>query len=137
MKISRPIKGFSLIELMIAIAIVGIIAGLAIPSYNNYILKSGRAEAKGVLLQVAQTLERCYTRYSAYDADACPIDQGYTVMSENDRYELTATTVGANAFELTAVPQAGQAKDTKCGNFTLEHTGNRGISGSGAKKDCW
>lgn len=132
--------GFTLIELMIAIAVLAVIIGIAIPSYNQYVLEAGRAEAKGVLMQGAQTLERCFTRFSSYTDSNCDISQGSTMMSENDKYQLQATTVTANDFLLTAVPQGGQANDSECGNFTLDNTGARGISAStdpAVVDECW
>ena len=129
--------GFTLIELMIAVAILAIIMGIAIPSYTQYVLKSGRADAKSALYGAAQTLERCYTRYSAYNNSSCALGQGDTEMSENDKYEVTVTSVDSTEFELTAVPQGSQAEDTECKNFTLDHTGAKGVSGSGDVDDCW
>ena len=132
--------GFTLIELMIAIAILAIIMGIAIPSYTQYVLKSSRADAKNVLMQSAQSLERCYTRFSAYNDAGCPISQGDTIMSANDKYQMTATTVNADDFLLTAVPQGGQTNDSECGNFTLTHTGQKGANGGTDAADvdkCW
>lgn len=132
--------GFTLIELMISLAVLAVIIGIAIPSYNQYVLEAGRSEAKGVLMQGAQTLERCYTRFSAYNDGNCDLSQGATMMSENDKYQLQATTVAANEFLLTAVPQGGQRNDSECGNFTLDDTGARGISAStdpAVVDECW
>jgi len=145
MKTSRSIKGFTLIELMIAIAILAIIMGIAIPSYTQYVLKSGRADAKGVLMQGAQALERCYTRFSAYNNGACTAAQADPTgidgaMSENEKYQLTITNIGPNQFTLTATPQGGQTKDTDCTSFTLTHTGQKGANGGTAAADidkCW
>lgn len=133
----RRANGFTLIELMITIAVVGILAAIALPSYNNYVLESGRADAKAALYGVSQTLERCFTRYGAYDNAACPLAQGDTEMSENDKYQITVTTTTPNTFALTAAPQGPQTKDTECGNFTLSHTGAKGVSGSGDVEECW
>jgi len=132
----RSESGFTLIELMIAVAILALIVGIAIPSYNQYVLKSGRADATTILMQTAQTLERCFTRFSAYNDGNCAIQDGATVDSENEKYEVTVETA-ATTFDLTAVPQGGQAKDTECGNFTLDETGAKDISGSGDVDDCW
>src|SRR6056297_1363215 len=115
MKTSRPIKGFTLIELMIAIAILAIIMGIAIPSYTQYVLKSGRAEAKSELYQGAQALERCYTRYSAYNDGDCSAATALDGrMSDNEKYELGVTEISATEFTLTATPKGSQLKDTDC-----------------------
>ena len=136
----RLTSGFTLIELMIAIAVVAILATIAIPSYQNYILKSGRADAKAALYGVAQTLERCYTRFSAYNDDDCALSESEKIMSENEKYEVTVTTLNANDFLLTAEPQGGQTKDSECGDFTLDHTGQKGAKGGTEPaiiEKCW
>ena len=136
---SRRAGGFTLIELMIAIAILAIIMGIAIPSYTQYVLKSGRADAKSALFGAAQTLERCFTRYSAYNDGNCPLANGATEMSENDKYEVTVATT-ATTFTLTAAPKNSQTKDTDCTSFTLTHTGQKRANGGTDAADieeCW
>lgn len=128
--------GFTLIELLIAIAILAIIMGIAIPSYNQWVVKSNRADAKGALFGVAQTLERCFTRYSVYNDAACGLQNGDTQTSENDKYQVTIATTNTT-FDLTAEPQGSQTSDTECGDFTLDETGLKGVSGSGTVTDCW
>ena len=137
--------GFTLIELIIAIAILAIIIGIAIPSYTQYVLKSGRADAKNALMQSAQSLERCYTRFSAYNDSDCNANKAAPtgidgMMSENDKYQLSITSISPNAFTLRAVPQGGQTNDSECGNFTLTNTGQKGANGGTDAADvdkCW
>lgn len=132
-------SGFTLIELVIAVAILAIIVAVAIPSYRQWVLQSQRAEAKTLLLQSAQALERCFTRYGAYDNANCPLQAGETPFSENEKYQLTVATT-ATTFDLTATPQDGQAADTECANFTLDETGARGVSAGTTAEviaECW
>ena len=63
----RSARGFTLIELMIVVAIIAIISAIAVPMYGNYVQKSRRTDAKAKLMEVAQSLERCFTQFSAYD----------------------------------------------------------------------
>jgi type IV pilus assembly protein PilE len=135
-------SGFTIIELMIAVAILAIVMGIAIPSYTQYVIESGRADAKSELFRVAQVLERCYTRYYSYDPggseapDEC--DSNYDEASPEGKYQITVSAMTATTFELTATPLEGQAKDSECKSFTLTHTGVKGIDGGdGTAEDCW
>jgi len=132
-------SGFTLIELMIAIVILAVLLGIAIPSYNQWVVESNRTEGKVLLTQAAQQLERCFTRYSAYDDGRCDEVRNELdgVKSENQKYELELTTVAATEFELTTKPLGSQTKDAECKNFTLDHTGERGVSGPGGVEECW
>ena len=133
-------RGFTLIELLIAIAILAIIMGIAIPSYNQWVLKSGRAEAKSVLFSAAQTLERCFTRFSVYDNINCGLQSGATELSENEKYQLSVAATTATTFSLTATPQGSQTNDSDCPSFGLDQSGQRYVDGgTDADKldECW
>jgi len=129
-------RGITLIELMIAVAIVGILAAIAYPSYQNQVERSRRADAQGLLTDAAQRLERCFTAYNAYDDAGCDIAAdvtgGSTLTSEGGFYEVSATALNASDFTLQAVPQGAQTGDD-CGTLTIEHTGRKGA----AEADCW
>lgn len=136
---ARRQDGFTLVELLIAIAILAIVMGIAIPSYTQYVVESNRTEAHTALLGTAQTLERCFTRFSAYDDGDCPVQDGDTELTSGGKYEISVT-AGATTYDLTAAPQGSQTKDTDCGSFTLDETGQRGISASSDPDDiaeCW
>lgn len=126
-------NGFTLIELMITVAVLAIIVGIAIPSYTQWVVESSRGEGKVVTMQTAQTLERCFTRFSSYADANCAIANGDTIDSENGRYTVTVASA-ANTFTLTTAPAKA---DPECGSLTLTHTGVRGISGTGTVEDCW
>lgn len=130
--------GFTLLELMIVVAIVAILATIAYPSYREQVMKSRRADAKAALYNWAQALERCYTQYGAYDDDNCSaIDAGDFVArdSENRLYQITGA-VDVSTFTLTATPSGPQLGDTKCAKLTLNQTDMKGATGT-APAECW
>lgn len=117
---NRRHNGFTLIELMIVIVVVAILAAIAYPAYTNQVQKTRRADATTALLGAAQQLERCFTRFNAYDDDGCPS----TFVTDGGFYAITLVS-DATSFTLTATPLGPQVNDTACGDFTLDHRGNR------------
>ncbi|WP_192035987.1 type IV pilin protein [Halomonas sp. YLGW01] len=121
-------SGFTLIELMIAVAVIAILASIAYPSYTNYIQEARRTDAKATLMEVAGQLERCYTvtgdyRYRNADEDDC-VD--FTDLESDERfYDIAAPTLTASAFTLSADPKQAQASDTDCDPIRVTHQGIR------------
>jgi type IV pilus assembly protein PilE len=147
----RHVAGFTLIELMIAIAIIGILVKLAYPAYNQSILKSHRAEAKAALLDLASREERYFSTTNTFttSAPALGYASGATVTTaapltvqagSSSYYTLSVTvdtTVSAPNFTGTATAVNSQVNDTKCKNFTLTQAGVQGISGTDTVANCW
>ena len=134
--------GFTLIELLVAIALVAVLAAIAIPSYQDTIRKSRRAEAKALLLEVAQLQERHFTEFGQYaitfnDGDVDEDNLNIDVNSENDHYAIDVDNYNGTetTFILTAVPKGGQIKDA-CENFTLSQSGEK-KSKSDPDDRCW
>ncbi|MEX2576135.1 MAG: type IV pilin protein [Halofilum sp. (in: g-proteobacteria)] len=131
---ARPL-GFTLIELMIAVTVLGIIAAIAYPSYQDYVFDGRRTDGQAALMDAAQRFERCYS--SSMDYDDCDDIDGSD--SPEGYYSVSTHNVGATQYTLEAAPQGVQASDS-CGTLTLDQTGRRGISGadSGVTADeCW
>jgi type IV pilus assembly protein PilE len=129
-------KGFTLIELMITVAIVGILAAIAYPSYTEQIRKNRRADAKAVLLELTQWMERFYTENSRYDqnragtAVALPFAKSPKEGGPaSGYYTIALATPAQNQFTLTATPAGPQVGDT-CGNLTLDRAGVKCANGS-------
>jgi type IV pilus assembly protein PilE len=137
----RNQAGFSLIELMIVVIVVAILASIAVPTYQNQIRDARRADGQGQLLQTAQQLERCYTRFGAYNNGNCQVflDLAGGIASTEGHYQITAAAGPApTTFTLQAVPQGAQAGDAECGTLTLDQAGVRGYTGtSPALEECW
>lgn len=132
-------QGFSLVELMIVVAIVGIISSIAYPSYSEYIQRGHRAEARAALLQSAQWLERAATATGTYPLAAAFPTTLTKVPSNRYTIAMPAASSTTQGYTLTATPKSGtpQAKD-KCGIYTLDNSGVRGVaSATLSVTDCW
>ncbi|MEA3243489.1 MAG: type IV pilin protein [Pseudomonadota bacterium] len=121
-------RGFTLVELMIVVAIVGILAAVAYPSYQDSVRKSRRADGKTALLQAVQLAERWFTQRNTYDMTAGTPPNG---PSAEGHYNL-AYVGDATTFLITATPGGAQATDP-CGNLTINELGVKG----GGMADCW
>lgn len=135
---ARRVRGVTLIELMVAVAIVGILAAIAYPSYQRQVQQTRRTDGKSALLEAAQRLERCYTRFNSYNAGGCDVatDLASGFESPEGWYEIGENGITATTFELVATPQDSQADDTRCGTLRLTHTGGRDADGT-ASDTCW
>ncbi len=127
-------KGFTLIELMIVVAIVGILAAISYPSYQEYLRRAKRAEGRSTLLDAAARLERFYSDNNQYPTTLAAGSIGTT--SEQNHYNISIGGLGASnqTYTLTADPVF---VDTLCDNLTLTNTGTKTESGTGSVQDCW
>ena len=127
-------KGFTLIEMLIALACVVLLASLAWPSYQNLILRSQRAQARASLLQAAHWLERAASANGSYPLTA---DVPASVLQiDGQRYKMTVTST-AQSYTLSATPVGTQTADA-CGTLTVNHLGVRSVQGaSQTAAQCW
>ena len=135
---SRRTSAFTLVELMIVVAIIGILAAVAYPAYTEQVRKARRADARAALVDLSQYMERFFTENDAFDKDRAgnaivlpftksPRDGGNTF------YNLSLAAVAPASYSLQAVPAGDQAKD-RCGTLTLNHTGAKTPN---SPSDCW
>ena len=131
-------QGFTLIELMIVVAIVGILSAIAYPSYAEYVRRGHRADARAGLLQAQQWLERAATAQGVYPT-ALPTALTWSG-DDAKRYTIGFKgTPTASAFTLLATRRGGQTGD-KCGDYTLTNTGTQGndnLASGTTTADCW
>lgn len=118
-------RGFTLIELMIVVAIVGILAAIAYPAYTNHVRQTHRGNAQAEMLRIAQDMERCAARTRNYADTACLTGLPFAVPAQNARYNISAVAT-ATTFTLTATPTTvgGQNLDA-CRTMTIDHRGVR------------
>ena len=134
---SLKLSGFTLIELMITVAILAIIAAVAIPSYTSYVDRGKRAEARTALLDIAARQERYYSNNRQYADQLSKLNLSGT-KSENGYYTLSVTLPsGSNNqdFDATATPSGWT--DDKCSNLGIDETGAKTHSGLGDRALCW
>ena len=161
MKQTQP--GFTLIELMVTVAIIGILSSIAYPSYQDSVMKSRRADVKGVMLGLANAMERRFTETNSYCDTAaggtavtnCGTTTGdtgtpsiYTIPSATTPFytvtisavsNINTTAKTASGYTLSAARAGAQAND-KCGTLTLTHTGAKGVTSAASgvlATDCW
>lgn len=135
---SKSQSGFTLIELMITVAIIGILAAVAYPSYTAHVQKSRRTDAKVALLEIAQRQESYFLRHRSYGSLA---QIGYGNASPEGYYTLSVT-ADASSFTAEATAASGKAQhhDTQCRKFTLDQRGakaSENASNADTTATCW
>lgn len=129
----KETMGFTLIELMIAVAIVGILAAISYPSYTAFVTQSNRSEGQAELLRFANLQEQYFVDYRTYGADLTDLGQGTaTVKTEQGNYTISVDSANASTFSLNATALGAQAtNDSACSPLTISEAGVKGPTG------CW
>ena len=140
--------GFTLLELMITVAIVGILAAIAYPSYTSSITKSKRRAAEACLSNYAQYMERFYTANMRYDqtaattpvANTLPVSDCSSAQNTGADYSYEIQAVARSTYTIAAVPKVGSVQTTRdaaCGTLRLNQAGTRSVTGTSGTANCW
>lgn len=129
-------RGFTLIELMIVLAVLAVIVAIGYPSYQEHVKKSRRAEGMGQLLELADRMERAYSDRGTYPT---VISEVYVATTDSGFYTLSIVTANNVSFTVRAAPTSlGGQNEDKCHTFTLTSLGEKSVSGGSHGVDkCW
>ena len=128
-------RGFSLIELMIVLALIATLSLVALPNYQDHVMKVRRLEASMVLVQISQSLETYYAKHYEYEGfPASAIPSQSPINSDNKYYDITAT-LSASSFVLQAAPVGSQSSDS-CAVLSVNQAGVQSASGD-QSANCW
>jgi type IV pilus assembly protein PilE len=137
-------RGFTLVELLVAMVIAAILMAIAVPSYRSYVQRTQRTEARQALTQARAAQERYFLQYNRYAADVAAVPPGglgLPGITANGLYALQVTlTPTGYSLRATPVPGGAQQDDTRCAAFTVDESGRRTAirdTGEDNTEECW
>lgn len=130
----RRIAGFTLIELMIVVAIIGILAAIAYPAYTDYVTRAKRSDGKAGLLQVQLAEEKWRANHVNYTKDLTNAGLNLSGSSPDGKYTISVTAADASGYTAKATPTF---TDAKCNVLGINQADVKTISGNGTVADCW
>lgn len=131
--------GFTLIELMIVVAIITILAAIAFPSYTSYVQRANRAEGRAYLMNAAALLERYYSDSNRYAiaTNTMPTSVATAAGATSETGKYTGSMTVATPWQTYTLIATQNFNDTECGNLTLTQSGVKGVTGSKSVSECW
>lgn len=129
-------SGFTLVEMLVVVAMVAVLSAVAYPSYLTQVSKGRRADAKQALVELAQKMERFYTERGTYAGATLGSTGVYASTSPGGYYSLTITSQTADGFTITAAPKGSQASDS-CGTLGYNQIGDRSVGSGATVAQCW
>lgn len=137
----KKVGGFTLIELMITVAIIAILSAIAYPSYKSYIVRSNRAAAVSYVMNLVSKQEQYYLDARRYADQLSQLGAATVPAEVANNYIITITVANLSAspptYSFTATPNGSQLSDTQCGALSVNQTGNKTVTGSGPVTKCW